>query len=60
MHILNKEQLQLFNNFIKENNKIHGKPMTLGEKREYEKRASSLCEDNKQFFKTLCILFLMY
>lgn len=49
--MLNKEQLQLFNDYIKENNKVHGKPMTLGEKHEYEKRVSKLCENNKQFFE---------
>lgn len=45
--MLNKEQLQLFNDYKKVNNKIQGKPMTLGEKQEYKKRVSKLCADNK-------------
>lgn len=41
---LNKEQLQLFNDFKKANNEIHDHPMTVGEKKEYEKRVlDNLC-----------------
>lgn len=43
--MLNKEQLQLFNDYKKVNNKIQGKPMTLGAKQEYKKRVSKLCKD---------------
>lgn len=51
--MLNKEQLQLFNDYKKVNNKIQGKPMTLGEEQEYKKRVSKLqLQDNlcKKYF----------
>lgn len=44
--MLNKEQLQLFNDYKKVNNKIQGKPMTLGAKQEYKKRVSKLQKNN--------------
>ncbi len=49
--MLNEGQLQVFKNYKKVNSKIQGKSMTLGEKHEYEKRVSKLCENNKQFFE---------